>query len=190
MGDLTRRSGKMRKDTRDGDLAQAIIHHPRYGATSGEVRVGEDIGNGVDRTARDVAGGTQANHLGHRMTAGERLDNAVDQRAVGQPVGGFGVAFSQVGVVPDFESGVMATAQAIGVAGLRTNTVMAGWPTKPGRLEAWLRLMRAITWPEAIGILDASDREADSAFLKADDDPLRLRPLYPMAPALPLHALP
>jgi amino acid transporter len=67
----------------------------------------------------------------------EQLDRAIAEHGL--------MAFSQVGVVPDFESGVMATAQAIGVAGLRTNTVMAGWPTKPGRLEAWLRLMRAIT---------------------------------------------
>jgi len=67
----------------------------------------------------------------------KQLDRTIEEHGL--------MAFSQVGVVPDFESGVIATAQAIGVAGLRSNTVMVGWPSKPGRLESWLRLMRAIT---------------------------------------------
>jgi amino acid transporter len=54
-------------------------------------------------------------------------------------------AFCEVGVVPDFEAGAIAIVQASGIAGLRSNTVMAGWPTKPGRLEAWLRIVRAVS---------------------------------------------
>jgi amino acid transporter len=53
-------------------------------------------------------------------------------------------AFSEVNVVPEFESGAIATVQANGIAGLQSNTVMVGWPTKPGRLEAWLRIMRGV----------------------------------------------
>jgi len=55
------------------------------------------------------------------------------------------VAFTEVNVVPEFENGVVTIVQANGIAGLRSNTVMAGWPTKPGRLEAWLRIMRAVS---------------------------------------------
>jgi amino acid transporter len=55
------------------------------------------------------------------------------------------VAFSEVDVVPEFESGVLGTAQANGIAGLQSNTVLVGWPGKPGRLEAWLRIMRALS---------------------------------------------
>jgi amino acid transporter len=54
-------------------------------------------------------------------------------------------AFSEVNVVPEFESGAIATVQANGIAGLQSNTVMVGWPTKAGRLEAWLRIMRAVS---------------------------------------------
>jgi hypothetical protein len=54
-------------------------------------------------------------------------------------------AFCEVGVVPNFEAGAIATVQASGIAGLRVNTVMAGWPTKAGRLEAWLRIVRAVS---------------------------------------------
>jgi hypothetical protein len=55
------------------------------------------------------------------------------------------VAFSQVEVVPEFEAGVITTVQASGIEGLQSNTVMVGWPRRPGRLEAWLRIMRAIS---------------------------------------------
>ena len=55
------------------------------------------------------------------------------------------VAFSEVNVVPDFESGAIDTAQANGIAGLHSNTVMFGWPSKPERLEAQLRMVRAMS---------------------------------------------
>ena len=55
------------------------------------------------------------------------------------------LAFGEVDVVREFESGVIGTAQANGIAGLQSNTVLVGWPSKPGRLEAWLRIMRALS---------------------------------------------
>lgn len=55
------------------------------------------------------------------------------------------LAFSEVDVVRDFESGVIDAAQANGIAGLQSNTVLVGWPQKPGRLEAWLRIMRGLS---------------------------------------------
>ena len=55
------------------------------------------------------------------------------------------LAFSEVDVVRDFEDGVLDAAQANGIAGLQSNTVLVGWPRKPGRLEAWLRIMRGLS---------------------------------------------
>jgi amino acid transporter len=55
------------------------------------------------------------------------------------------VAFSEVSVVPEFESGVIGAAQANGIAGLHSNTVMFGWPRKPERLEAMLRMVRTLS---------------------------------------------
>jgi amino acid transporter len=55
------------------------------------------------------------------------------------------LAFSKVDVVREFESGVIGAAQANGIAGLQSNTVIVGWPKKAGRLEAWLRIVRALS---------------------------------------------
>ncbi len=55
------------------------------------------------------------------------------------------VAFGEIDVVPDFEIGVITAAQANGIAGLQSNTVMVGWPQKAGRLATWLRIMRALS---------------------------------------------
>ncbi len=55
------------------------------------------------------------------------------------------VAFSEVDVVPEFEAGVVGIAQANGIAGLHSNTLLFGWPSRPERLEALLRLLRPVT---------------------------------------------
>jgi amino acid transporter len=55
------------------------------------------------------------------------------------------LAFSKIDVVREFESGVIGAAQANGIAGLQSNTIIVGWPTKAGRLEAWLRIVRALS---------------------------------------------
>jgi hypothetical protein len=67
----------------------------------------------------------------------EQMERAIDEQGL--------TAFSEVDVVPDFESGVIGVVQANGIAGLQSNTVMVGWPTKPGRLESWLHIMRAVS---------------------------------------------
>jgi len=51
-------------------------------------------------------------------------------------------AFSEVEVVPGFETGVLAVAQANGIAGITSNTVMFGWSSKHERLVAQLRILR------------------------------------------------
>ena len=55
------------------------------------------------------------------------------------------LAFSEVDVVREFESGVIDAAQFNGIAGLQSNTVLVGWPRKPGRLESWLRIIRGLS---------------------------------------------
>ncbi len=51
-------------------------------------------------------------------------------------------AFAEVDVVSDFRTGVVAVAQANGIAGISSNTVMFGWTDKPDRLANILRVMR------------------------------------------------
>lgn len=52
--------------------------------------------------------------------------------------------FSEVDVVTDFEAGAISVAQANGIAGLQSNTVMFGWPDKRSRQERLLRIMRSV----------------------------------------------
>ena len=56
------------------------------------------------------------------------------------------VAFPEVDVVADFETGVLDVAQANGIAGLHANTVMFGWSRQKARLESQLRIMRAMSY--------------------------------------------
>ena len=56
------------------------------------------------------------------------------------------VAFSEVDVVSNFEDGVLGVAQANGIAGLHSNTVMFGWSRRKKRLESQLRTMRAMSY--------------------------------------------
>lgn len=52
------------------------------------------------------------------------------------------VAFAQVGVVENVENGIVALAQANGIAGIQSNTVLLGWPDEPQRLIYFLRNIR------------------------------------------------
>ena len=71
----------------------------------------------------------------------ESLQQAIDRDVEAEGL----VAFPQVSVVPDFEEGLIGLAQSAGIAGIEANTVMFGWPSKSGRLESQLRIMRAIS---------------------------------------------
>ena len=55
------------------------------------------------------------------------------------------LAFSNVNIVEDYESGLIDTTQANGIAGLKSNTIMFGWPNKRERLESILRFMQAVS---------------------------------------------
>jgi amino acid transporter len=52
-------------------------------------------------------------------------------------------AFAEGCAVPDFESGALTVAQAHGIAGVISNTIMFGWSDKPQRMASTLRIMRA-----------------------------------------------
>jgi amino acid transporter len=56
------------------------------------------------------------------------------------------VAFPEVDVVSSFEDGVLGVAQANGIAGLHSNTVMFGWSRRKERLESQLRMMRRMSY--------------------------------------------
>jgi len=70
-------------------------------------------------------------------TTRQEMDKALDAEGL--------VAFSEVDVVSDYECGVLDIIQANGMAGLQSNTVMFGWPKRPGRLESTLRIMSSVS---------------------------------------------
>ena len=66
----------------------------------------------------------------------EEMNQAMDEEGM--------VAFNEVHVIPNFEQGIIGIAQANGFAGLRSNTVMFGWPTDQDRRARLLRMARAM----------------------------------------------
>ena len=52
------------------------------------------------------------------------------------------LAFAETEIVPSFESGVLAIAQANGIAGISSNTLMFGWSDEPDRMLSILRVVR------------------------------------------------
>ena len=55
------------------------------------------------------------------------------------------VGFCNLNVVSEYESGAINIAQAKGIGGLQSNTMLFGWPQKKDRLESILRIMRAVS---------------------------------------------
>ncbi len=95
---------------------------------------------GVVTVCRLVTGGLEENaHLVEETR--QEMDRDMDQEGL--------VAFAEVNVVKDFERGVVDVAQANGIAGLHSNTVMFGWSRQPERLMSQLRMMRTLS---ALGI--------------------------------------
>jgi amino acid transporter len=54
------------------------------------------------------------------------------------------VAFGEVNVVQNLERGILAVAQADGLAGVESNTVLVGWPDDGARLVGFLRVIRRL----------------------------------------------
>ena len=55
------------------------------------------------------------------------------------------VAFSEVIVVPEFVPGVLSVAQANGIAGLQSNTLMFGWPNDTNGIATLLAITHAVS---------------------------------------------
>lgn len=91
---------------------------------------------GVVTACRLVQGDLRQERIEHREMVAE-MDRVLDEEGL--------IAFGEVDVVPDFVEGVISIAQANGIAGLQSNTVMFGWSEKPGRLEDHLRILRALS---------------------------------------------
>ena len=93
------------------------------------------------------------------------VDVAERRREIDEALAADGLsAFAEVVVGPDFESGVVTTAQTNGVSGLESNTVLFGWPNGTEGLVRVLRIARAVSrrhistllarLPEATGPLE------------------------------------
>ncbi|MEO1370320.1 MAG: Na-K-Cl cotransporter, partial [Acidobacteriota bacterium] len=54
------------------------------------------------------------------------------------------VAFAETEIVPSFEAGVLAIAQANGIAGISSNTLMFGWAEDPHRMYELLAIVRQV----------------------------------------------
>ena len=54
------------------------------------------------------------------------------------------IAFGEVNVVQDLERGILAVAQADGLAGVESNTILVGWPDEEARLIGFLRVIRRL----------------------------------------------
>ncbi|MCB1054725.1 MAG: Na-K-Cl cotransporter [Acidobacteria bacterium] len=64
----------------------------------------------------------------------ERMDGLLDEHGL--------TAFPEVDVISDFETGALHVAQANGIAGIASNTIMFGWSDKPERTISRLKIMR------------------------------------------------
>ncbi|MCK4536988.1 MAG: hypothetical protein KAT93_08245, partial [Desulfuromonadales bacterium] len=54
------------------------------------------------------------------------------------------VAFGEVNVAQNLERGILAVAQADGLAGVESNTILVGWPDDEERLVGFLRVIRRL----------------------------------------------
>ena len=81
--------------------------------------------------------------VGDLIELGAQVPEA--EAALNQELKELGVAgFGEVEIVQTFPSGVLAIAQANGIAGIESNTVMFGWSSKPPRRATVLALIERL----------------------------------------------
>ncbi len=83
------------------------------------------------------------------LITGDLLDEKIDSRErrayLDRVLNREGLpAFAQVDVVRNVEEGIIDVAQAHGLAGLQSNTVVLGWRKEPERLAEFLRIMKRL----------------------------------------------
>ena len=82
--------------------------------------------------------------VGARDDFAEQVDaerQEMDERLLAEGI----TAFSEVEIVSSFEEGVIAIAQANGIAGISSNTILFGWSEKEERRASQLRIMREVS---------------------------------------------
>ncbi len=62
-------------------------------------------------------------------------------------------AFGEIDVVDDFENGAVTAAQANGIAGIESNTVVFGWSEKPDRQASVLRVVERLALLEKSAVI-------------------------------------
>lgn len=67
----------------------------------------------------------------------DKMDKVLEQTGI--------MAFSEINVVSQFESGIINITQANGIAGLNSNTIMFGWSDKNVRMISLLKTIRIIS---------------------------------------------
>lgn len=73
------------------------------------------------------------------------LDTRERQKQIEATLGKEGVvAFGEVDIVQNIELGMLAVAQANGIAGIESNTVLVGWPDSLDRLALFLKLIQRL----------------------------------------------
>jgi len=88
-------------------------------------------------TVSKVIVGTRAQFADQIEVERRRMDERLSAEGI--------VAFSEVEIVSAVEEGVIAIAQANGIAGISSNTIMFGWSDKEDRLVTQLRIMREVS---------------------------------------------
>jgi potassium/chloride transporter 4/5/6 len=88
-------------------------------------------------TVSKVIVGTRDQYASQVEAVREEMDEQLSAEGI--------AAFPEVDVVSAFEEGVIAIAQANGIAGISSNTVMFGWSEKEERLASQLRIMREVS---------------------------------------------
>ena len=88
-------------------------------------------------TVSKVIVGSREEHASRIGAEREEMDRQLAAEGI--------AAFPEVEIVSAIEEGVIAIAQANGIAGISSNTIMFGWSEKEERLASQLRIMREVS---------------------------------------------
>jgi len=96
-------------------------------------------------TVCDLRVGTIAEDAAARKERVDELNEQITDLGI--------LAFGEVDIVDDFEDGAIAVAQANGIAGIESNTVMFGWSEKPHRQVSQLRIIERLALLEKSAVI-------------------------------------
>ncbi|MCD6393102.1 MAG: amino acid permease [Planctomycetes bacterium] len=87
-------------------------------------------------TVCDVIAGSPAENAEIVSDRSEKMAGILQREGI--------VAFSEVDVMEDFESGALNIVQANGIGAMRANTVAFGWPSRAEKLQSLLKIIRQL----------------------------------------------